>query len=117
MNAFRTTLMALSLVGTALAAQAVCDRSPEVTFASDSTPEGVIALVSWDSCDGSHWEVCSKGTRAIDNGNGGIQILPACDTYDSSSFSVRQGEPNRYVIRWLDGAHAGERHIVTIVWP
>ncbi len=117
MNMFRTSLLALGLLAGSLTADAVCNRVPQVTFATDGTPEGVIALVSWEDCDGDSWRVCSRTPRYVDNGEGCIQILPACDVYLQSGFSVRQGEPTHYVVLWLDGPHAGERYIVDIIWP
>jgi len=117
MNTFRTSLLALGLLAGSLTAGAVCNRAPQVTFASDGTPEGLIALVSWQDCDGDSWKVCSKGTRYLNNGNGGIQVLPACDVITSPGFSVRPGEPTRWQVQWLDGPHSGERYILDIVWP
>lgn len=117
MNKVRTSLLALGLLMGSLAADAVCVRTPQVEFASDGTPEGLIAAVTWNDCDGTSWRVCSKTPRYHDNGNGGIEILPACDVYTNSGFTVRQGEPTRYMVLWLDGPHRGERYLVDIVWP
>lgn len=115
---FATRLMAVLalLLLTASTSFARCNPVPTVTFATDGTPEGTFAVIDWEDCDGSLWEVCRKPPRFLP-GFGQIPIVD-CDIVDHSFYMVEYGEATHFVVKWLDGVnHVGETYLVDFDWP
>ncbi len=111
---------ALTLVA-ASSVLAACNPVPQVHYISDGTVEGTFAMISWDACDGTEWEVCRKVARPFTPiGDGGVILpyLPECETITDSYFRVdfREGDGN-YNIRWADGTNEGDRYRIRVEFP
>jgi hypothetical protein len=111
---------ALTLVA-ASSVLARCNPVPTVNYFTDGTVNGTFAIIHWDACDATSWEVCHKVVRPFsgDDGQAIDPFVPDCETVVGiSSYRVdfRDGDGN-YNVRWLDGDLEGRSYRVRVDFP